>query len=89
MEEEEEEARNIQVLLCDAQGTHLLSYATKHGLSTRRDMVENKVDDMMDDMVDNMVAKKSHLPRKWFFLASGQGGGQIMILAGFFPLWTI
>ena len=52
-------------------------------------MVDNKVDDMMDDMVDNMVAKKSHLPRKWFFLASGQGGGQIMILAGFFPLWTI
>ena len=42
------------------------------------DMVDNKVDDMMDDMVDNMVAKKSHLPRKWFFLASGQGGGQII-----------
>ena len=44
--------------------THLPSHTTKHGLSARRDMVDNKVDDMMDDMVDNMVAKKSHLPRK-------------------------
>ena len=35
--------------------TQLPSHATKHGLSARRDMVDNKVDDMMDDMVDDMV----------------------------------
>ena len=34
------------------------SHATKHGLSARRDMVDNKVDnmvDMVDNNVDNMV----------------------------------
>ena len=35
--------------------THLPSHTTKHGLSARRDIVDNKVDNMMDDMVDNMV----------------------------------
>ena len=46
------------VLFCDAQGTPLPSHATEHGLSARRDMVDNKVDnmvDMVDNNVDNMV----------------------------------